>query len=120
MTVSLERPAVPVDEMPDLVEPYDEPHAVVTLQVRVSRDQLAAAVEMSASHGWGITDPDTLTVEQTRYFAVHNLVCMSALELEQGARAMAFLAGPDADDVSQQDYVRGIYRAVDRAFPKTG
>ncbi len=117
MTISLERPAVPVGGVQDLVEPYAERHAVVEVRLAVTRDQLAAAVEMGASHTYGIQDPDRLTVEEVREFAALNLAAMSALELEQGAQAMVSMAGPDADDVSLQWYVRGVYRAVDRAFP---
>lgn len=120
MTISVERPAVPADGVQDMVEPYDVRHAVVTVRMAVSRDQLAAAVEDAATKGYGIKDPDALSVEEVRSLAAHSLAWMSALELEQGARAMAHMAGPDAGDVSLQWYVRGVYRAVDRAFPSVG
>lgn len=118
MTISLERPALPVGGVQDVTS-SQEPHAVVEVRMAVTRDQLAAAVEMGASQSYGTQDPDTLTVEEIRELAAFNLACMGALELEQGARSMVFLAGPDADDLSVQWYIHGIYRAVDRAFPKT-
>ncbi|AWT42823.1 MULTISPECIES: hypothetical protein [Streptomyces] len=120
MTISLERPAVPVVGVTNLVEPYDEQHAVVTVQMVVSRDQLAAAVEDAATKAYGIQDPDELSVEEVRSLAAFSLAWMSALELEQGAQSMAHMAGPDADDVSLQWYIHAVYRAVDRAFPKAG
>lgn len=119
MTISLERPVLPADGVQDMVEPYDERHTVVTVRLAVSRDQLAAAVEDAATKAYGIQDPDALSVEEVRSLAAFSLAWMSALELEQGARSMALLAGPDADDLSVQWYIHGIYRAVDRAFPKT-
>jgi hypothetical protein len=120
MTISLERPAVPVGDVQDMVEPHDEQHTVVTVRLAVSRDQLAAAVEDAATKAYGIQDPDALSVDEVRSLAAFSLAWMSALALEQGARAMAHMAGQDADDVSLQWYIHAVYRAVDRAFPKTG
>ncbi|QLJ05713.1 hypothetical protein HZZ00_34965 [Streptomyces sp. NEAU-sy36] len=118
MTISLERPAVPADDVQDLVEPYDERHTVVTVRMGVSRDQLAAAVEDAATKTYGIKNPDELSVEEVRSLAAFSLAWMGALELEQAARSMAQMAGPDADDVSTRPYLLAVYRAVDRAFPK--
>jgi hypothetical protein len=119
MTTSLERPVMPVsaDGKLSLVEPHGEAHAVVTLHLAVSRDQLAAAVEDAATKGYGIQDPDELTVAEIRSLAAWTLSHMSALELEQGGEAMAYMAGPDADDLSLQRYIHAVYRAVDRAYP---
>lgn len=126
MTISLESlAATPATPSPvaqhSLVDPYDEAHCIIGLRVVVTRDQLAAALEDAATNYFGeLTDPDGWTVEQIRYFAEHRMLCMSALELQQGAEAMAHMAGPDAGDLSLQWYVHGVYRAVDRAFPKAG
>lgn len=120
MTISLERPAVPASSVEDMVEPYDERHTVVTLQLAVSRHQLAAALEDAAVRFEGeLTDPDEWAVEQIRDWVSFNLSHMSALELEQGAQSMAEMAAPDYYDTSLQWFVHGVYRAVDRAFPKT-
>lgn len=120
MTISLERPAVPAGDVQDMVEPYDEPHTVVTLQLAVSRHQLAAALEDAAVGFQGeLTNPDEWPVEQIRDWVSFNLAHMSALQLEQGAQSMAEMAAPDYYDTSLQWYIHGIYRAVDRAFPKT-
>lgn len=127
MTISLERlerlpdlPAVSGPGQHSMVDPYDEPHTVLGFRVVVSRDHLAAALEDAAIGYFGeLTDPDAWTVDMIRYLVEHRLLCMSALELQQGAESIAFLAGPDADDVSMRGYLRGVYRAVDRAYPKT-
>lgn len=124
MTISLDRPietpAASGRGQHTIVDPYDEPHTVVALRVVVSRDHLAAALEDAATGHFGaLTDPDGWTVDQIRYFVEHRLLVMSALELQRGAEAMADMAGPDAGDVSVQWYIRGVYRAVDRAYPKT-
>jgi hypothetical protein len=118
MTISLERPALPADVV-DMVEPGDERHTVVTVRLAVSRHHLAAAVEDAFvnEHGGIVPDTDGWAVEDIRRWAAFSLACMSALELEQGALAMERMAGPEADDVSLQWWVHGIYRAVDRAFP---
>ena len=120
MTISLERPAVPLDDVQDMAERNDERHTVVTVRLAVSRDQLAAAVEDAATKAYGIQDPDTLAVEEIRSLAAFSLAWMSALELEQGARGMAEMAAPDYYDTSMQWYIHAVYRAVDRAFPRTG
>lgn len=120
MTISLERPAVPASGVEDMVEPYDERHTVVTLQLAVSRHQLAAALENAAVglHG-DLTDPDGWTVEEIRDWVSFGLCCMNATELEESAMGMAEMAAPDFYDTSLQWFIHGVYRAVDRAFPKT-
>lgn len=123
MTISLDRlieaPAVSGRGQHSLVDPYDEPHTVLGLRVVVSRDQLAAALEDAATGYFGtLTNPDEWTVDQIRWLVEHRLLAMSALELQQGAEAMADMASPDAGDVSLQWYIHGVYRAVDRAFPR--
>ncbi|MEU6101165.1 hypothetical protein [Streptomyces flaveolus] len=120
MTISLERPAVSDRGQHSLVDPYDEPHTVLALRVVVSRDHLAAALEDAATgHHGALTDPDAWPVDHIRYLVEHRLLAMSALELQQGAEAMAQMAEPDHYDLSVQWYIHGVYRAVDRAYPKT-
>ncbi|MFD4551684.1 hypothetical protein [Streptomyces sp. NPDC058466] len=124
MTISLEHltdaPAVrSVVEQHSLVDPYDEPHAVIGIRVVVSRDHLAAAVDMGVHKYYGDgRHPDALTVAEVRYFAESYVLTMSALELQQGAEAMAQMAEPDFYDRDTHALVLAAYRAVDRAYPK--
>lgn len=121
MTVSLEHltdvPAVRgMTEQHSLVDPYDEPHAVIGLRIVVTRDHLAAGVEMGVNgDSW---HPDELTVAQVRYFAESFIVTESALEIQRGAEAMAQMAEPDFYDRAVHEHVMACYRAVDRAYPK--
>ncbi|WOX09181.1 hypothetical protein [Streptomyces sp. N50] len=125
MTVTLERltdvPATRgMTAQHSLVDPYDEPHAVIGLRVVVSRDLLAAAVDMGVNRYYkaGERHPDDLTVEEVRYFAEAYLLSESALDLQQGAEAMAEMAEPDFYDRRTHILVLAMYRAVDRAYPK--
>lgn len=126
MTISLEHltdvPAVRgMTEQHSLVDPYDEPHAIVGLRVVVSRDHLAAAVEMGGHNMIGTErHPDEWTVAEIRYFAEFQIIEMSGLELQQGAEAMAQMAEPDFYDRATHALVLAVYRAVDRAYPKRG
>lgn len=126
MTISLEHLTdVPstrgTTEQHSIVDPYDEPHAVVGLRVVVSRDHLAAAVDMGVHKHYapGERHPDDLTVAEVRYFAECYLLSESALDLQQGAEAMAQMAEPDFYDRPTHALVMAMYRAVDRAYPKT-
>lgn len=119
MTVSLERPVRSMLEQHCMVDPYDEPHAKVRIDVVVSRDQLAAAVEIGGHNYYGTAMcPDDWTVEEIRYFAEFNILCMGSLELQQGAEALAEIADPSYYDRVTRGQVLAVYRAVDRAYPK--
>ncbi|MET9362182.1 hypothetical protein ABZX93_14830 [Streptomyces sp. NPDC006632] len=119
MTVSMERPVRSMLDQHSLVDPYDEPHAKVRIDVVVSRDQLAAAVEMGGHSYYGnAMRPDAWTVEEIRYFAEFNILHMGALELQQGGEGLAELADPSYYDRETRAHVLAVYRAVDRAYPK--
>lgn len=127
MTVQLEHltdvPATRgTTEQHSLVDPYDKPHAVVGLRVVVSRDLLAAAVDMGVHKYYspGERHPDDLTVEEVRYFAECFVLSESALDLQQGAEAMTEMAAPDFYDRPTHALVMAMYRAVDRAYPGLG
>jgi hypothetical protein len=112
-------PAVSAPGQQNLVDPYDEPHAVLGIRVVVSRDHLAAAVELAGHNMYGDKrHPDEWTVDEIRYFAEFNVIHMNALELQQGAEAMAQMAEPDFYDRATHTLVLAVYRAVDRAYPK--
>jgi len=127
MTVSLKRlerltdvPAVRgMTEQHSLVDPYDEPHAVVGLRVVVSRDHLAAAVE-TGGHSIAGTGrhPDEWTIAEIRYFAEFQIIEMSGLEIQRGAEGMAQMAEPGFHDRTLHALALAVYRAVDRAYPK--
>jgi hypothetical protein len=104
-----------------LVDPYDEPHAELSINVVVSRDHLAAAVDMGVHKYYGDgRRADALTVEEIRYFAQAYVLSESALGLQQGAEAMAQLVLEDFHEEETRDQIRAAYRAVDRAFPGVG
>lgn len=125
MTVSLEHltdvPAVHgMTEQHSLVDPYDEPHTIIGIRVVVSRDHLAAAVDMGVHKYYGDgRSADALTVEEIRYFAQAYVLSESALGLQQGAEAMAQLVLEDFHEEETREQIRAAYRAVDRAYPKT-
>lgn len=120
MTVHLERPVRSMLEQHTLVDPYDEPHAKIRIDVLLSRDHLAAAVDMGVHkfYGDGRT-ADDLTVEEIRYFAQAYVLSESALGLQQGAEAMASLLDEDFHEEVTRNQILACYRAVDRAFPGT-
>ncbi|WP_406360308.1 hypothetical protein OID55_10875 [Streptomyces sp. NBC_00715] len=109
-------------EQHSVVDPYDEPHTVIGLRVIVSRDHLAAAVDMGVHQHYGTYMPrgaDDLTVEEIRYFAESFLMSEDVLGLQQAAEAMAQLALEDFHEDVTREHIQACYRAVDRAFPKT-
>lgn len=124
MAISLEHltdvPAVcGTTEQHTMVDPYDEPHAIVGIRVVVTRDHLAAAVDMGVHKYYGDgRNPDDLTVAEIRYFAECYVLSESALEFQKGAEAMAQMAEPDFYDRPTHELVMAMYRAVDRAYPK--
>lgn len=124
MTISLERPvsfgpSAYMREPHSVVDPYDEPHAKIRIDVIVSRDHLAAAVDMGVHkhYGDGRTGDD-LTVEEVRYFAQAYVLSEGALGLQQGAEAMAELLEEDFHEEVTRNQILACYRAVDRTFPK--
>lgn len=125
MTISLERPVRPAPrsmlEQHCLVDPYDEPHTKIRIDVVVSRDHLAAAVDMGVHKYYGDgRSADALTVEEIHYFAEAYVLSESALDLQQGAEAMAQLAVEDFHERETRDQILAAYRAVDRAYPGVG
>lgn len=123
MTISLERSLLANRSMVEpysLVDAYDEPHTVVSLRLLVTRDQLAAAVQLGAGDFYGgERHPDELTVDETRTLARMNLASMSSLELQQAAEAVAAMAESSRAMPEDRAIAQAVYRAVDRAFPKT-
>lgn len=115
-------PAVSAPGQHSVVDPYDEPHAVLGIRVVVTRDHIAAAVDMGVHkfHAPGERHPDKLTVDEVRYFAEAYVLSESALEMQRGAEAMAQMAEPDFYDRPTHELVVAMYRAVDRAYPGLG
>ncbi|MER7174597.1 hypothetical protein [Streptomyces mesophilus] len=104
-----------------LADPYDKPLLTVKFRAVVSRDQLAAAVDLGLStYNGGDRHPDTWTVAEVRYHAESQILAGSGRELQEGAEAMAEMARPDFYDPWTRERVQAVYRAVDRAFPGAG
>ncbi|MFJ6846419.1 hypothetical protein ACIQRE_27570 [Streptomyces griseoluteus] len=123
MTISLGQPALGLVDR-SMVEPYsvvdprDEPHTDITVRVRVSRDQLAAAVEQGIQYYGTERHPSEWTDEEVRAFAAMNLIALDELELQQNAESMARIAdGPHPCPV-ERGRVLAVYAAVDRVFLK--
>ncbi|WP_406127531.1 hypothetical protein [Streptomyces sp. NBC_00989] len=124
MTVTLERltdvkSVRGMTEQHNLVDPYGDPHTIIGIRAIVSRDHLAAAVELGGHAHYGRErHPDEWTVAEIRYFAEFNILSMGILELQQSSEGMAEMAAPDFYDRDTHAFVLAIYRAVDRAYPK--
>lgn len=122
MTVSMERPLV-VSDTPAvkahlLADPYDEPQTTLEIRAIVSRDQIAAAVDLSLhSYYGGEVHPDKWTVAEIRYHAEFQILYGGARDLQQGAEAMADMAAPGFYCQPTHEHVLAVYRAVDRAYP---
>lgn len=124
MTASLEHPLVvpgpTVVQRHSLVEPCDEPRTTLRMSIAVSRDQLAAALDMGLHAYYGNYDrhPDQWTTAEIHYHASHQILCWSALDLQQAAESVAEMAEPDFYDREVHELVMAVYRAVDRAYPE--
>lgn len=123
--VELERlidvPAVSAPGQHCLVDPYDEPHAVLAIRCVVSRDHVAAAVDMAIGQHYGDgRSPDSLTVDEIRWLTAAFVLSESALGMQQGAEAMAALAVETFHEEVTREHIRACYRAADRAYPKLG
>lgn len=112
-------PAVSAPGQHTMVDPYDEPHAVLGIRVVVSRDHVAAAVDMGVHKHYGDgRSPDVLTVDEIRYLTAAFVLSESALGLQQGAEAMAQLAVEDFHEAETRAHIQACYRAADRAYPQ--
>ncbi|MER5259733.1 hypothetical protein [Streptomyces sp. NPDC002855] len=123
MTVSIERPLVVSDpatvKQHLLADPYDEPQITLEFRATVSRDQIAAAVDLSLHRYYaGERHPDQWTVEEVRYHAEFQILYGSATELQEGAEGMAAMVEPDFYDQWAHARSVAVYRAVDRAYPE--
>ncbi|MEV6859318.1 hypothetical protein AB0M89_36785 [Streptomyces microflavus] len=122
-TLPLERlidvPAVSAPGQHCLVDPYDEPYAVIGLRVVVSRDHVAAAVDMGVHKYYGDgRSADSLTVDEIRYHTAALVLSEDALGLQRAGEAMAQLAVEDFHEEVTREHIRACYRAADRAYPK--
>jgi len=123
--VELERlidvPAVSAPGQHCLVDPYDEPHAVISIRCVVSRDHVAAAVDMAIGQHYGDgRSADVLTVDEIRWLTAAFVLSESTLGMQQAAEAMASLAVEDFHEEVTREHIRACYRAADRAYPKLG
>jgi hypothetical protein len=104
-------PAVPPAHPWGPVEPVDGARAVVTLQVAMTRDMLALALD-GALHG-DYVDLDTWTVQQIHEYVEMTLALDGPWHLEKNAPSYPDLL----DNPELRPNVQAIYRAVDRAYP---
>lgn len=122
-TIPLERlievPAVSAPGQHSLVDPYDKPYAVIGLRVVVSRDHVAAAVDMGVHKYYGDgRSADSLTVDEIRYHTAALVLSEDALGLQRAGEAMAQLAVEDFHEAETRAHIRACYRAADRAYPQ--
>ncbi|MFF7521306.1 hypothetical protein [Streptomyces pseudovenezuelae] len=112
-------PAVSAPGQHCLVDPYDEPHAVLGIRVVVSRDHVAAAVDMAVHKHYGDgRSADRLTVDEIRYHTAALVLSEDALGLQQAGEAMAQLAVEDFHEDETRAHIQACYRAADRAYPR--
>ncbi|MBL1100614.1 hypothetical protein [Streptomyces coffeae] len=100
MSIILEKPAV-----------SEAPTLTISVPMAVTRDMVAAVVDLVVADGYG--PADGLTPEFIRESVeVHLRVC-GVLDLEESAKYFT-----SADDGSVTDFIAAVYRAADRAFPE--
>lgn len=117
----IDAPAVSAPGQHCLVDPYDEPHAVIGIRAVIARDHVAAAVDMAIGQHYGDgRRADSLTVDEIRYHTASFVLTESALGLQRAAEAMAQLALEDFHEDETRAHIQACYRAADRAYPKLG
>lgn len=112
--------AIPPSTVQHLEDAWAEGHrAVVTLRVALSRDHLAAALDLS-TEGNEVRerDMDNWSVQFIREQTEMNVHLASAMELDEGAEAMRELLDPNGPDTSSLPLTEAVYRAIDRAYPE--
>ncbi|MFJ7207489.1 hypothetical protein ACIQWR_28610 [Streptomyces sp. NPDC098789] len=111
------RPTYPTPTPPTDIfgatDPGEDVHAVITLQVAMTRDMLAAALDLAA--GNCEESPDSWSVEFIRESIELQMTYENFLHLERSAQGYAEWG--DIDD-SIKPFIQAAYRAVDRAYPK--
>ncbi|MGW7440599.1 hypothetical protein [Streptomyces sp. NPDC054849] len=101
----------PATDVFGATDPSDDPvYAVVTVQIAMSRDMLAAALDMATANAE--ENPDTWSVEYVRESVELMLANESWVRAERDGRKYPRLI----EDSSVGAYIRAIYRAVDRAY----
>lgn len=85
--------------------------ALVTVQVAMTRDMLAMALDLAA--GAAGESPGSWSVQYIRESVEMELVCHGAVELQRDAHLMVSAL----DDESVREQVQATYRAIDRAYP---
>ncbi|MBT2493682.1 hypothetical protein J7E96_35320 [Streptomyces sp. ISL-96] len=127
MTILRTLPDGTVERMPNFPPPtpptgtfgatdptYDDTdiRAVVTVRVAMTRDMLAAALDLFAGGAYD-EHPDGWTVPYIRESVEMTLTHESVVQIEVDAERFPQLL----DDPSVADRVRAEYRAIDRAYP---
>ncbi|RSS50056.1 hypothetical protein [Streptomyces sp. WAC01280] len=105
-------PALPPTNLWGATEPGDDPRAVITLQVAMTRDMLAVAFDLMGGH-CDQDHPDAWSVEDIREAVEAALASHSWTLLQDYARDFPDLL----NDPSIREQIQAEYRAVDRAYP---
>lgn len=109
-------PATPTDYIFGVSDPDDIPlgeevRAVVTLKVAMTRDMLAAALDLAC--GANEEDPDSWDVPYIRQSVELSLAMESPFTIQRDGEGFADLL----DDESIREHIQAEYRAIDRAYP---
>lgn len=105
----------PPTEIFGATDPGEDVRAVVTVQVAMTRDMLATALDLA--NGNCEEHPDSWSVEYIRESVELQLTYENFIELERSAQG---LAEWECIDTSIKPYMQAVYRAVDRAYPVQG
>ncbi|MER5312893.1 hypothetical protein ABT034_34555 [Streptomyces sp. NPDC002773] len=104
-------PAIPPSHLWGPVDRGEEPRAIVTVQVAMTRDMLALALDHAVTNAYDALD--TWTVAYIREGVEMALSMEGPWRIEQDAHSFPDLL----DDPAARTNVQAVYRAVDRAFP---
>lgn len=112
-------PALPTPTKPSSVFGLDDGYgkridvrAVVTVQIAMTRDMLAAALNLSSVGAYD-EHPDSWSVDRIREYVEVQLYVESPFQLQRDGEGFSELLY----DPSVRDRIRAEYRAIDRAYP---
>lgn len=88
--------------------------AVVTVRAALSRDDLAAAADLSAQYD-NYTDPDQWSVPYTRRLVELSVAHTALADISMGADGLQRIV--DDPGRAERPVVQALYRAIDRAYP---
>ncbi|MFD8640777.1 hypothetical protein ACFV14_10755 [Streptomyces zaomyceticus] len=104
-------PAIPPSHPWGPAEDGEDIRAVVTVQVAMTRDMLAYALDHAVTNAYEALD--AWTADHIREGVEMTLSMQDAWRIERDARSYPDLL----DDPTARPNVQAIYRAIDRAYP---